>query len=35
MLVISAFNFDDSTNPSRPHGKAIGGFLDKFRKPVG
>jgi hypothetical protein len=35
MLVASAFNLDDGTNPARRHGKAIGGFLDYFRKPIG
>ena len=35
MLVASAFNLDDGTNPARRHGKTIGGFLDDFRKPIG
>ena len=29
MLVASAFNLDDGTNPARRHGKTIGGFLDE------
>ena len=32
MLVASAFNLDDGTNPARRHGKTIGGFLDDFRE---
>jgi hypothetical protein len=34
MLVASAFNLDDGTNPARRHGKAIGGFIDEIRKPI-
>ena len=35
MLVTSAFNLDDGTNPARRHGETIGGFLDEFGKPIG
>ena len=35
VLVASAFNLDDGTNPARRHGEAIGGFLDEFGEPIG
>ena len=35
MLVASAFNLDDSSNPVGRYGETIGSLLDEFRKPIG
>jgi hypothetical protein len=35
MLVASAFDLDDGTNPAPRHGKTIGSFLDYLHKPIG
>ena len=34
MLVTSAFDFNDGTNPARRYGKATGGLVDEFSESI-